>query len=213
MINDEAKIRIAVASSRRDTNWHNTVISWGDLKEKCKPVRTSETLAEYQAMTREERGNVKDVGGFVGGVLKADGNRKNDNLECRTLLTIDVDEATALPEKPNPRLAMIVHSTHSHTTEKPRYRVIVPLSRPCEPLEYSAVAHKMAEGIGLDEVDMTSCEPVRLMYWASAPKDAPIIYHAQDGEPVDVDLMLKQYKDWTDLSEWPTKDKPWWAAA
>lgn len=208
MINDEAKIRIAVASSRRDTNWHNTVISWGELKEKCKPVRTSETLGEYQTMTREERGNVKDVGGFVGGVLKADGNRKNDNLECRTLLTIDVDEATALPEKPNPRLAMIVHSTHSHTTEKPRYRVIVPLSRPCEPLEYSEVAHKMAEGIGLDEVDMTSCEPVRLMYWASAPKDAPILYHAQDGEPLDVDFMLKQYKDWTDLSEWPTKDKP-----
>lgn len=200
-------LRIAVASSRRDTRWTNTAISWHDLKERCKPLRTTETLAEYQAMSKDERGSVKDVGGFVGGVLKEDGNRKNDNLLCRTLLTIDVDDATAPPEQPNPRFAMIVHSTHSHTTEKPRYRVIVPLSRECTPLEYSAVAHKMAEGIGLDQVDMTSCEPVRLMYWASAPKDAPTLYFAQDGEPLDVDVILSMYKDWTDETEWATKER------
>lgn len=201
-----SEYNIAIASSRKDTNWRNTIITWDELKERCKPIRTSETLDEYREMSKSDRGEVKDVGGFVGGTLKSDGNRRNDNLLDRTLLTIDVDNATQLPEKPNPRFAMIVHSTHSHTEEAPRYRVIVPLSRPCSPLEYSAVAHRIAEGLGVEQVDMTSCEPVRLMYWASAPKDAPTYYHSQDGEPLNVDAILATYIDWTDPSEWATKD-------
>lgn len=207
MINDYTTYRIATADSRKDTNWRNTEITWGELKERCKPLRTHETLAEYLAMDKARRGEIKDIGGFVGGTLKEDGNRKNENLLNRTLLTIDVDNATALPEKPNPRYAMIVHSTHSHTEEAPRYRVIVPLSRPVLPLEYRAIAHKMAEGMGLEQVDITSCEPVRLMYWASAPKDAPVLYHAQDGEELPVDTILGYYKDWKNPDEWPTKER------
>lgn len=201
-------IRIAVASSRRDTNWHNTSVTWKELKERCVPQRTRETLEQYTQMTKEMRGEIKDVGGFVGGTLREDGNRRNDNLLNRTLLTLDVDNATTPPEKPNPHYAMIVHSTHSHTVDKPRYRVIVPLSRACTPQEYSALAHRMAGGLGVEQVDMTSCEPVRLMYWASAPSDAPTIYHAQDGHPLDVDAILATYKDWTNTDECPTRDKP-----
>ena len=58
MTDDSTMLRIAVASSRRDTRWTNTAISWHDLKERCKPLRTRETLAEYQAMSKDERGNV-----------------------------------------------------------------------------------------------------------------------------------------------------------
>lgn len=199
---------IAVGRSRKDTEWHNTAVTWGELKELLKHRRTACTLREYQQLSKEEQGRIKDVGGFVGGELKADGRRTADNIKCRTLLTIDVDHAKELPTRIAPRFALIVYTTHSHTPEAPRYRVVAPLSRPCNDIEYQAVAHKMAEGLGLDIVDMTSCEPSRLMYWAAAPKDADVFYFQQDGEPVDVDKVLALYEGkYADPSQWPGTPK------
>ena len=193
---------IAVGRSRRDTEWHNKCVTWGQLKRLLQHRRTPCTLREYQQLSKEEQGRIKDVGGFVGGELKADGRRTADNIKTRTLLTIDVDHATALPTKIAPHYALIVYSTHSHTLEAPRYRVVAPLSRPCNGIEYQAVAHRMAEGLGVDIVDMTSCEPSRLMYWAAAPKDADTFYYQQDGKPVDVDAILATYRDYTNTAEW-----------
>lgn len=202
MVTPDSTYTIAVGRSRRDTEWHNTAVTWGKLKELLQHRRTACTLREYQQLPKEEQGRLKDVGGFVGGELKADGRRTADNIKCRTLLTIDVDHATKLPTKIAPHYALIVYSTHSHTPEAPRYRVVAPLSRPCNDIEYQAVAHRMAEGLGVDIVDMTSCEPSRLMYWAAAPRDADTYYYQQDGEPVDVDAMLATYKDYTNTAEW-----------
>lgn len=203
MVTPDSTYTIAVGRSRRDTEWRNTAVTWGKLKELLRHRRTACTLREYQQLSKEEQGRIKDVGGFVGGELKADGRRTADNIKCRTLLTLDVDHATKLPTRIAPRYALIVYSTHSHTPEAPRYRVVAPLSRPCNDTEYQAVAHRMAEGLGVDIVDMTSCEPSRLMYWAAAPKDADVFYYQQDGEPVDVDAVLATYKDYTNTAEWP----------
>lgn len=202
MVTPDSTYIIAVGRSRRDTEWHNKVVTWFQLKKLLQHRRTACTLREYQQLSKEEQGRIKDVGGFVGGELKADGRRTADNIKQRTLLTLDVDHATALPTKIAPHYALIVYSTHSHTPEAPRYRVVAPLSRPCNDIEYQAVAHRMAEGLGVDIVDMTSCEPSRLMYWAAAPKDADTFYYQQDGEPVDVDAMLATYKDYTNTAEW-----------
>ena len=202
MVTPDSTYIIAVGRSRRDTEWHNKVVTWFQLKKLLQHRRTACTLREYQGLSKEEQGRIKDVGGFVGGELKADGRRTADNIKQRTLLTLDVDHATTLPTKIAPHYALIVYSTHSHTPEAPRYRVVAPLSRPCNDIEYQAVAHRMAEGLGVDIVDMTSCEPSRLMYWAAAPKDADTFYYQQDGEPVDVDAMLATYKDYTNTAEW-----------
>lgn len=202
MVTPDSTYTIAVGRSRRDTEWHNTTVTWGKLKELLQHRRTACTLREYQQLSKEEQGRIKDVGGFVGGELKADGRRTADNIKCRTLLTIDVDHATKLPTKIAPRYALIVYSTHSHTPEAPRYRVVAPLSRPCDDIEYQAVAHYMAAGLGVDIVDMTSCEPSRLMYWAAAPRDAETYYYQQDGRPVDVDAVLATYTDYSNTAEW-----------
>lgn len=202
MVTPDSTYTIAVGRSRRDTEWHNTAVTWGKLKELLRHRRTACTLREYGQLSKEEQGRIKDVGGFVGGELKADGRRTADNIKCRTLLTLDVDHATKLPTKIAPRYALIVYSTHSHTPEAPRYRVVAPLSRPCDDIEYQAVAHYMAAGLGVDIVDMTSCEPSRLMYWAAAPRDAETYYYQQDGKPVDVDAVLATYTDYSNTVEW-----------
>ena len=87
-------MRIALGKSRMALKWKNEDWTWEKLKERCsQTLRTKETVAEYKKMTRAQRDDIKDVGGFVGGALK-NGRRKGELVECRSLLTLDLDEAT-----------------------------------------------------------------------------------------------------------------------
>lgn len=54
--------------------------------------RTRETVREYRAMSKEEQGKVKDIGGFVGGRLNG-GHRKNEAVVDRCLVTLDAVHA------------------------------------------------------------------------------------------------------------------------
>ena len=64
-------LKIACGRSRNALNWSNRTISWEDLCERLRTTfRTKETVAEYKAMTRAERDDAKDKGGFVGGHLR-----------------------------------------------------------------------------------------------------------------------------------------------
>lgn len=196
---------IAIASSRYSKTLRNVTMTWQDLVAKLsKTKRTPETLAEYKALPVERQGEIKDVGGFVGGYLNG-GSRKAGSVTYRSVLTLDLD--TALPSMWDDftmiyPCAACVYSTHKHTPEKPRLRLVIPLSRDVKVDEYEAVARKVAENIGIEHVDDTSFEPHRLMYWGSTSKDAEYYFKVQEGEPLDVDITLRSYKDWKDVSQW-----------
>ena len=88
-------------------------------------------MAEYLRMSREEQSAIKDVGGFVGGYL-ANGTRKTANVLYRTLVTLDIDFGT--PDvwddfTLNFDCAAMIYSTHKHTKEKPRCRIVIPTDR------------------------------------------------------------------------------------
>ena len=86
-------IRIAVGKSRKETKWKTREMLWSDLLEKfSKTTRTRETMAQYKGMARDERQACKDVGGFVGGVLRG-GRRKSGQVAWRTMVTLDADFA------------------------------------------------------------------------------------------------------------------------
>lgn len=205
-------ITIAVGGSRTDQHWRNIEISWEELKERLKHKRTECTLESYRSATKEEQTRLKDVGGYVGGELIQDGgNRRDENLKNRTLLVFDIDKDDTPLKAPRRskqgQRALIIHSTHSHTEENPSYRIIVPLSRPCTPLEYQAVARRVAQLNRIeDKVDPASFKPAQLMFWAAAPKDAEVFYYAQDGDPLEVDEILNSYRDWSNPREWYHKD-------
>lgn len=205
-------VTIATGSSRRSTSWKNREILWSELVEKLgKVTRTQETAAEYSRMSKDERDNAKDVGGFVGGVLKG-GRRKIDAVTQRRLLTLDMDSITA-GEDPWPTVTLILgcaavlYSTHSHTPKAHRLRLVMPLSRPVTPEEYEAIARRVASDIGIDMCDDTTYEPHRLMYWASASYDAEFRYEVQDGPWLDADETLRQYADWRDPTQWPMSSR------
>lgn len=204
-------IIIAVGAHANSLNWRNQKTTWEQFAIKlAKTTRTSETLAEYKLMSKKEKARVKDVGGYVGGHVKT-GKRRLANIAFRTLLTLDLDYADAsfwddfvftLDQN-----AAVLHATHTHTPEAPRYRLIMPLSRQCSVDEYEAVARKVAGILGIDQFDPSTFEPQRLMYWPSTCADLEYYYQRQDGQALDVDAMLAQYVDWRDVSEWPTNDR------
>lgn len=173
----DGPITIAVGQSRRSTQWQNRDLMWSQLVNRLEiPERTQESAKEYKALPKAQRDEIKDVGGFVGGVLKG-GRRKADAITQRRLLTLDLDEVPADADPWDTVVlvlgcAAVLYSTHSHRPDAPRLRLVMPLSRAVSPEEYAAVARKIAQDIGIDMCDDTTYEPHRLMYWPSLSYDA-----------------------------------------
>ena len=208
----DGPITISVGPSRKSVQWQNREMLWSELvKRLAIPERTQETQAEYEHMKKQTRDEIKDVGGFVGGTLKG-GRRKAEAIRQRRLLTLDLDSV-----KPTDDpwtivsvvlgCAAVMYSTHSHSPEHPRLRIVIPLSRNVSPDEYAAIARKVASDIGIDMCDDTTYEPHRLMYWPSLPYDAQYEYEVSDGPWLDADEQLKRYTDWRDPTEWPVSSR------
>lgn len=204
------KLIIATGQSRTSKLWKNTEMSWEELVQRLQTTtRTPETQGEYINMNKSKQDAVKDIGGFVGGKLK-NGRRKADSIDKRYILTLDADYATSdfmdgLEMFFN--FAWCIYSTHKHTPEKPRLRLLIPLSRPCNPDEYEAVARRIAADIGIDMFDDTTYQATRLMYWPSTSIDGDYMFGHEDNNPLDVDEVLARYDDWHDISSWPTSSR------
>lgn len=190
-----------------ETKWMDKTISWETLLnrlQKCK--KTPESTAEYRAMSRQQKGKVKDIGGFVGGALSG-GRRKADTVVSRSLVTLDIDYGQA--DTPDIIADVLydtewcLYSTHSHTPEAPRFRLIVPLSREVRPEEYIPISRKLADMVDINLFDSSTYEPCRLMYWPSCPSDGEYVFRSGEGSPLDADEILDSYRDWRDVSEWP----------
>ena len=201
---------IAIGQSRKAKFWKNTRMSWTNFVERLKETtRTPETQGEYFNMTKSKQDDVKDIGGFVGGEVIG-GRRKSGSIKNRTILTLDADFAS--PDFCDDISLLFgftycIYSTHKHMPEHPRLRLIIPLSRPCTPDEYEAVARMTAYEIGIDMFDDTTYQAHRLMYWPSTSQDADYVFEHEDGAPLDVDEVLKKYGDWRDVASWPVSSR------
>ena len=70
MQNDK-KLKISVANNRKSTNWVHQEILWSDfVKKLSNPTRTNETYEQFIRLKKAQQDELKDVGGFVGGILK-----------------------------------------------------------------------------------------------------------------------------------------------
>lgn len=205
-VQNDIKLEIATATSRMATRWTNKRVTWSALVNKCSEThRTTETVAQYAAMSRDEQSQRKDIGGFVGGYLKG-GKRKNGMTEFKTLATLDIDYGTQdLWDDFTMEFACaaMLYSTHKHTPEKPRYRLVIPFRRKVTPEEYEPLCRKIAATLGINLFDDTTFELPRLFYWPSTSKDGEYVFRFQDGPILDPDEVLAGYTNWRDASEWP----------
>ena len=207
---DNMELKIAYGNSRMSKNWSNKKVTFDALCEWLKTTRrTTETVEEYRKMPKSRRDEIKDVGGYVLGHLRG-GRRKKDTVESRSGLTLDVDHADhdfldrvrlECPYK------CVIYSTHSHTPEEPRLRLIIPTSREISPEEYAAVSRLFAEELGMNYFDDSTYEPERLMYRPSTPSDGDYIFEVIEGILLDPDKHLAKLSNWRDCSLWPTSSR------
>lgn len=205
-IKHDGEIAVAVGRSRFEKDWKNKQMLWSELVGKLsQTTRTRETLAEFSAMSKPEQDKLKDVGAFVGGILKG-GRRTAQAVAWRQVVTLDADFATEdLWDEVTlyHDFACCAYSTHKHRPERPRLRLVIPLTRAVSPDEYQAVSRMLAHGFGMDQFDDTTYQPHRLMYWPSTPADGEFFFRLQDGPWLDPDKVLAKYQNWQDQSQWP----------
>jgi putative DNA primase/helicase len=208
MINDR-QITISAGASRKAMNWQPQTLKISELYEKLRtPARSPETLAEYLALKKPEQDNLKDVGGFVAGVLTGP-RRKGTAVAGRDVLTLDMDN---IPAGGTPDLlrridglgcSYCVYSTRKHHAAAPRLRILLPTDRAVTADEYEPCARRMAAIIGIEFADPTTFEASRLMYWPSCSSDGEYVYTYADKPLLSADGLLATYADWHNINEWP----------
>lgn len=208
----DTNIIIATGRSRSARSWKSQKMTWSELVSTlAEPTVTNETAAEYAKMSKADQGRKKDVGGFVGGYIPGNGRRVRGAVKERYLITLDADnpgeDFIVDLDMELGGMEYVLYSTHSHTADNPRYRVIIPVDRPMTPDEYQAVSRRIADNIGIEFFDPSTHQAERLMYWPSHPKDVEYVYLHSEGSLVSVDTYLSTYRDWRDTSLWPTSEK------
>lgn len=205
------ELDISFGKHRADTNWKPEYLSWDEFVEKLRKVRrTAETMVQYDAMSPAAKGKVKDGSSFVGGLIRG-GRRKKENIDSRSLITLDIDfgddNFSFAADLVLAGSAYLIYSTHSHRPDKPKYRLIVPLDRTVSADEYAAISRLLADQIGLSYFDRTTFDVHRLMYLPSCSKDAVPVLDVFEGAALSADSVLAEYVDWRDVTEWPRHDE------
>lgn len=204
-------LTISVAESRFSKDMTRKSVSWEKLCARLsKPKPLGLTMAQYQALSRDDQLAKKDVGYYVGGWFEHDKRRKME-LVGRDLIAFDIDEAAPGVEMivrdalfP---LAYVLHTTTKHAPDKPRLRALVPMSRSVTLDEYEPIARKLAERAGIDLFDHTTFQPARVMFWPGKTSDGDFWCEVAHGDWLDPDEVLAEYDDWTDVTQWPVGSK------
>ena len=204
------KLYVSTGNSRMDKKFNGAVMEYDDFaKRLSQTTHTAETMEQYRKLPKGKQDDIKDVGGFVLGKLKG-GRRKKDCVVSRSAVTLDMDYGTeGIVDEIEMFLdmEMLIYSTHKHTPENPRLRLILPLTREVTPDEYGAVSRMLAQDIGIELFDDSTYEPSRLMYWPSTSSDGEYVFKQISGTVVDPDEVLSRYKNWKDVSSWPVSNR------
>ena len=203
-------LAIAYGASRKALKWSNKTTSFDALKQRLKvTLYTPESAEEYAAMSTAARDQAKDHGGFVAGVLIG-GRRKVDTVEKRSMISLDGDRIdAAFLEEYERRMpwTSALYTTHSSTPEKPRARIVIPLTRDVTPDEFAAVSRYVAQMLGIDFFDECSYLTNQLMFWPSTPSNGTFDFKETDGPWLDPDEILNAHPEWKDPTRLPTSSR------
>lgn len=197
---------ICIGNSRESKFWPSSEVTFDELYKRLKhPLRTSETTAQYKKMSKADRDSAKDKGGFMAGKLKGTRRKKEDVLS-RSMITLDGDKLRSdfiTWYKENHIYTSILYTTHSHTPEAPRGRILIPTTRDMTPEEANAISRYFASWIGISQIDPCSFKINQMMYWPTCPSDGEYICERYDGELLDPDVFLSACPNWEDVTTLP----------
>ena len=135
--------------------------------------------------------------------------RDSGNFVARHALTLDYDhiakEDVATIQAAFKGYAYCIYTTASHTTEKPRVRVVMPTDRPMGFDEFCAVSRKVASWAGIELASRESHAAAQMMFLPTVKPDGEFRGKVESGQWLDVDAVLGFYENWADRTEWPTR--------
>src|SRR4030067_471729 len=148
----------------------------------------------------------KDQGSFVAAITKTrqtkDGtnvpSKLKDDIIFRTMLTIDIDEATPEEQRENVKKiknCAFMYSTFSYTPEKPKIRIIIPLLEPLTPDEFINVSQNYVELLELKGVCESSHRIQQIMYFPACPADITPWVRFVDGPLLDGKTLITETED------------------
>ncbi|MHB1154530.1 MAG: virulence-associated E family protein [Eubacteriales bacterium] len=201
---------VAYGNSCFAKTWPNKTITFDELCTRLEiTIRTTESVEEYSKLPKAERDQIKDKGGFVGGQLR-DNRRRRENVVYRSMLTLDCDHATIdFIDRftSGCKYAACLYTTHGHTPDAPRIRIVVPMTCDITPDKYVAIARYFADEWGIDQFDECSYRPNQLMYWPTTPANGEYVFKHIDGLWLDPDVYLLTYPNWQECSLLPTSSR------
>jgi len=163
------------------------------------------TIAELQARFRHRVGE-KDGPAFIPAIFsRHDQGRKNEFVDRVTALTFDLEHlgASDLPSiLDRIRHFALVYTTFSHTPEKPRIRIVIPLLRPITPDEHGRLWRHLAQLLG-PSVDQACKDASRLFFFPRVPDEAALTSawtKTLDGDWLDPDQFLAEIRSTDDRS-------------
>lgn len=205
----DRELIISVGRGRKETDWKQQRVMWSAFIHRLSvPMESTETLGEYKAMSKAEQDRLKDVGGYMGGVLEG-GRRKAGSVKSRCVIALDMDNIPPggtediLKRVGGLGCAYVVSSTRKHESAAPRLRVIIPTDRDLTADEYEPAARKLAQIIGINFCDPTTFQTERFMFWPSRCRGAEYVFVYSDAGFIQADGLLGQYQDWRNVQEWP----------
>jgi len=195
---------IAYVENRFATAVQQKEISWEEFCSKLARVkRTGEKLADFLSWEKTKQDNTKDVGGFVAGWFYYKRRRKEE-VYCRSCITLDMDYGVpGILErfKEENKYTCYIYSTHKHTAEQPRLRIIFPLTRPVVEADFAPLSKAIAQSIGEKYFDLSCYEANRLMFWPSVACDGEVINELIPGAVLNPEEIMQcaPVPEWQEL--------------
>lgn len=101
--------------------------------------------------------------------------RKAENVEAVSALVLDFDSGANPKDVSRPwelaELAFVLHTTHSHSLESPKWRAVFPLQNPVDADEWARVYPKLAAHLGGNAWDQSCKDASRIYYLPACPPD------------------------------------------
>ena len=173
-------MKIAVFDTVKSNAPRTVDTSWGDLTRK---------LTKHKA-TDDKRG----VQLWSPCVYEEGASRSRDAVIEVTALALDYDSGVLISEAKATwaDYAHVLHTSHSHTQEHHKFRVVIRLASPIPTARYESLwqwANRQAGG----ELDKQARDPSRMWFVPSAPEGASVVAYAHEGPPLkwtELDLTM-----------------------
>lgn len=165
------------APKRNSITWKQGKITWGKF-------------LEYVATPAGE----KEAGNYIFGEIEGE-RRNKSSVVSRCALTLDIDfpDSGFIDRVQNvfDGYAYALHSTFSSTKEKPRYRLIMPLSEKVDPAKYTELCYGVMALLGNTCFDPTTAQHERYMFLPATNGDGYTVL-TREGKAIEIDNALLQ---------------------